>query len=58
VKNDAGPRLFGEPLEASDVLRSSLAKAGREDLEAVAAERLTPEARSRRLLHRLKRKMQ
>ncbi|MGY5803379.1 hypothetical protein ACXHMN_18780 [Rhizobium sp. LEGMi12c] len=44
MKNEAGPRLFGEPLEAGDVLRTSLAKAGREDLEAVAAERLTPEA--------------
>ncbi len=42
MKNDAGPRLFGQPLEAGDVLRTSLAKAGREDLEAVAAERLTP----------------
>ncbi|NTG61844.1 hypothetical protein G6L45_16310 [Agrobacterium rhizogenes] len=44
MKNDAGPRLFGEPLDSGDVLRGSLAKAGREDLEAVAAERLTPEA--------------
>ncbi|MDJ1633204.1 hypothetical protein [Rhizobium rhizogenes] len=44
MKNDAGPRLFGEALQTGDVLRTSLAKAGREDLEAVAAERLAPEA--------------
>jgi hypothetical protein len=43
MKNDAGPRLFGDPLGAPDVLRSSLARVGRTDLEAVAAERLTPE---------------
>lgn len=43
-KNDAGPRLFGDALEAPDVLRSSLARVGRQDLEAVAAERLTPES--------------
>lgn len=43
LKNDAGARLFGEPLESSDVLRNSLAKADREDLIAVANDRLTPE---------------
>lgn len=43
LKNDAGARLFGEPLESSDVLRTSLAKADREDLIALTNERLTPE---------------
>ncbi|WP_407976096.1 hypothetical protein ACJKIH_02960 [Brucella pseudogrignonensis] len=43
LKNDSGARLFGEPLESSDVLRNSLAKADREDLIAVANDRLTPE---------------
>lgn len=44
MKNDAGPRLFGDALDAGDVLRSSLTRVGRQDLEAVAAERLTPVA--------------
>lgn len=43
-KNDAGPRLFGDPLSAGEVLTSSLARVGRQDLERVAADRLTPEA--------------
>ncbi len=43
LKNDAGARLFGDPLESADVLRTSLAKADREDLIAVANDRLTPE---------------
>lgn len=42
MKNDAGSRLFGDPLESADVLRTSLAKADREDLIAVANDRLTP----------------
>jgi hypothetical protein len=44
MKNDAGPRLFGAPLAAPDVLRSSLARVGRQDLEAIALDRLTPES--------------
>lgn len=44
LKNDAGDRLFGEPLGSTDVLRTSLAKADREDLIHLANERLTPEA--------------
>jgi len=43
MKNDAGPRLFGEALGAGDVLQSTLARIGRQDLEAVALARLTPE---------------
>ncbi|MBD9540104.1 hypothetical protein IB276_11630 [Ensifer sp. ENS04] len=44
MKNDAGPRLFGDALEASDILKSSLERTGRNDLLRVAEERLTPEA--------------
>lgn len=43
-KNDAGPRLFGDALEAPDVLRNSLARVGRQDLEAIALDRLSPKA--------------
>jgi hypothetical protein len=43
LKNDAGPRLFGEALGTGDVLQSTLARIGRQDLEAVALARLTPE---------------
>ncbi|MBB3313632.1 hypothetical protein FHT78_005426 [Rhizobium sp. BK196] len=44
IKNDAGPRLFGDALEAPDILKSSLERVGRNDLLRVAEERLTPEA--------------
>lgn len=44
MKNDAGPRLFDEPLGAPDILKSSLERVGRNDLMRVAEERLTPEA--------------
>ncbi|ASY64482.1 Phage protein [Sinorhizobium sojae CCBAU 05684] len=44
MKNDAGPRLFGEALGAGDILKSSLERVGRNDLLRVAEERLTPEA--------------
>ncbi|WP_457663998.1 hypothetical protein [Sinorhizobium medicae] len=44
MKNDAGPRLFGEALGAGDILKSSLERVGRNDLMRVAEERLTPEA--------------
>lgn len=44
MKNDAGPRLFGDALDAPDILKSSLERVGRQDLMAVAEERLTPEA--------------
>lgn len=44
LKNDAADRLFGNPLESADVLRTSLAKANREDLIQLANERLTPDA--------------
>lgn len=43
LKNDAGDRLFGAPLENSDVLRTALSKAEREDLINVVNDRLTPE---------------
>jgi hypothetical protein len=43
-KNDAGPRLFGDALEAPDILKSSLERVGRQDLQRIAEERLTPEA--------------
>lgn len=43
MKNEAGPRLFGEALGAGDVLGSALKRAGRHDLESVALDRLTPE---------------
>lgn len=44
MKNDAGPRLFDEPLASADILKSSLERVGRNDLMRVAEERLTPEA--------------
>lgn len=47
MKNEAGPRLFGDPLDASDILKSSLERAGRNDLLRVAEERLTPEAQEK-----------
>lgn len=43
MKNDAGPRLFGDPLQAPDILKSSLERVGRDDLYRMAEERLTPE---------------
>jgi hypothetical protein len=43
MKNDAGPRLFGDALEAPDILKSSLERVGRNDLYRMAEERLTPE---------------
>lgn len=43
MKNDAGDRLFGAPLDNTDVLRTALSKAEREDLINVVNERLTPE---------------
>lgn len=47
MKNDAGPRLFGAALDATDILKSSLERAGRSDLHRIAEERLTPEAVTR-----------
>jgi hypothetical protein len=44
MKNDAGPRLFGDALDAPDILKGSLDRVGRNDLLRVADERLTPEA--------------
>lgn len=44
MKNDAGPRLFGDALGSADILKSSLERVGRNDLLRVAEERLTPEA--------------
>jgi hypothetical protein len=44
MKNDAGPRLFGDALGAPDILKGSLDRVGRNDLLRVADERLTPEA--------------
>ena len=44
MKNDAGPRLFGDALDAPDILKSSLDRVGRQDLGRIAEERLTPEA--------------
>lgn len=44
MKNDAGPRLFGDALGSADILKSSLERVGRNDLMRVAEERLTPEA--------------
>ncbi|WP_259667253.1 hypothetical protein [Rhizobium lentis] len=44
MKNDAGPRLFGDALQASDILKSSLDRVGRQDLMRVAEDRLTPDA--------------
>lgn len=43
MKNDAGPRLFGDALGSADILKSSLERVGRNDLYRVAEERLTPE---------------
>lgn len=43
MKNDAGPRLFGDALGSADILKSSLERVGRNDLMRVAEERLTPE---------------
>jgi len=42
-KNDAGPRLIGDPLSAPDILKGSLERVGRNDLYRVVDERLTPE---------------
>lgn len=42
MKNDAGPRLIGDPLTAPDILKGSLERVGRDDLYRVADERLTP----------------
>lgn len=44
MKNEAGPRLFGDALDAGDILKSSLDRVGRQDLQRIAEERLTPEA--------------
>lgn len=44
MKNDAGPRLIGDPLTAPDIMKGSLERVGRNDLYRVADERLTPEA--------------
>ena len=44
MKNDAGPRLFGDALGAPDSLKGSLDRVGRNDLLRVAEDRLTPEA--------------
>lgn len=44
MKNDAGPRLFGDALGAPDILKSSLERVGRQDLMQVADERLSQEA--------------
>ncbi|TBY41587.1 hypothetical protein [Rhizobium leguminosarum] len=44
MKNDAGPRLFGDALGAADILKGSLDRVGRDDLYRIAEERLTPEA--------------
>lgn len=44
TKNDAGPRLIGDPLSAPDILKSSLERVGREDLMRVANERLATES--------------
>ncbi|MBB4066750.1 hypothetical protein [Gellertiella hungarica] len=44
MKNDSGPRLFGEPLGAPDILKSSLDRVGRSDLAQIAEERLTADA--------------
>lgn len=43
MKNDAGPRLFGDALGSADILKSSLERVGRNDLYRVAEERLTPD---------------
>jgi len=43
MKNDAGPRLIGDPLTAPDILKGSLERVGRDDLYRVADERLTPQ---------------
>jgi hypothetical protein len=44
MKNEAGPRLFGDALGATDILKGSLDRVGRNDLYRIAEERLTPEA--------------
>lgn len=44
MKNEAGPRLFGDALDAPDILKSSLDRVVRSDLGRIADERLTPEA--------------
>ncbi|MBW8285080.1 MAG: hypothetical protein K0M55_15930 [Rhizobium sp.] len=43
MKNEAGPRLFGDALEAPDILKGSLDRVGRNDLYRIAEERLAPE---------------
>lgn len=44
MKNEAGPRLFGDALDAPDILKSSLERVGRSDLGRIADERLTQDA--------------
>lgn len=44
MKNESGPRLFGDALGAPDILKGSLDRVGRNDLYRIADERLTPEA--------------
>lgn len=43
MKNDAGDRLFGEPLGAADVLKIAVERTGRDDLFNAADNALTPE---------------
>lgn len=47
MKNEAGPRLFGEALTAPDILKGSLDRVGRNDLYRIAEERLAPDAVSK-----------
>lgn len=44
MKNEAGPRLFGDALTAPDILKGSLDRVGRNDLYRIAEERLAPDA--------------
>jgi len=43
MKNEAGPRLFGDALSAPDILKGSLDRVGRDDLYRIAQERLAPD---------------
>ena len=43
MKNEAGPRLFGDALTAPDILKGSLERVGRDDLYRIAQERLAPD---------------
>lgn len=43
LKNDDGPRLIGEPLSQNEIMRTALARTGREDLATEVANALTPE---------------